>query len=80
MKDQRWSVITAARSASAWNAGSPAGAIASAYSRITATLEAPINIRSIAARALGFSVASSASSTPARPASRRAKRTPVARL
>ena len=34
--DQRWSVTMAARSLSAWKAGSPAGARVSAYSMTTA--------------------------------------------
>ncbi len=72
--------MIAARSESAWNAGSPAGAIASAYSRMTATFEAPTSARSSAASAFGFSVARSASSNDGPPASRRTNRTPVARL
>ncbi len=80
-KDQRCSVTTAARSPSTWNAGSPAGAIVSAYSTTTAVRDDVTSRRSRAVSTRPFSVASSTSSVPmAGDFGIFAKRTPVERL
>ena len=57
--DQRCSMMMAARSASAWNVGSPAGAIDSAYSRMTAARIEPTSSRSSAGSTLPFCVSPS---------------------
>ncbi len=74
--DHRCSVTMAARSASAWKAGSPVGAMVSAYSTITAARVLPIRSRSSAASTRSFGPISRSSSAVTVGA-RLANRTPV---
>ncbi len=78
--DQRCSITAAARSASAWNAGSPVGTTASAYSTITAVRVPVVSSVSSAASVRSFAPGGSSSSGKATSWARLAKRTPVATL
>ncbi len=78
--DQRCSMMTAARSASAWNVGSPDGASDSAYSRITAARIDPTSSRSRAGSTRSLWVSPSTSVRSRTSFARLAKRGPVAML